>query len=78
MFSWAVCNSFNSLEPHEFILNICWLDTKEIKVMVKDIVHKMDARDCLYLPHLIKIPYMSLHGHRGGCTSEAPTLAISV
>ena len=46
--------------------------------MVKDIVHKMDARDCLYLPDLIKIPCMSLRGHRGGCTTEAQTLAISV
>lgn len=47
--------------------------------MVKDIVHKMDARDCLYLPHPLIAHRMSLHGHhdRGGCIAEAQTLAIS-
>ena len=39
-----------------FILNIVWLDANETKAMVKDIVDKIDARECSYPRDLVVIP----------------------
>ena len=44
-----------------FVLNIFWLDVKQAKAMVKDIVDKMDARQCSYPPDFVAMPSSSSH-----------------
>jgi hypothetical protein len=54
-FSRTVCGSFT---PTQFFLNILLVakeikaDTAEMKAMVKNIVKRMDARDCSYPLHI--------------------------
>ena len=57
----------------QLVSNTSWLDAKETRAMVKDIVDKKDVCDCSYPLHLV--PSRNSHGHRGEGTTQDQTLA---